>query len=263
LRDAAAKEWLETSLLRALHRCNAAAYYAGRVGLLVQEREAAALRSAKDRAEDVPPRPGMVATFRLRSTSVDDLLFDVDAFLAAARSCLDFAASVIAPHLGMDRRTSMTTLLKSHMNVTHCSFAVLPRWREWITQLMAYRDTCVDHVTLRAASGHELVYENGTVVCAMMPIGLEKVISKSTRDTRSLRHAVLQEDVSKGLERRESQRSITLPDGPKVTRRKITYAVAPGYVRVERFCEDHHRQLERFLVDLLNEAAQATFKTTS
>ncbi len=93
------------------------------------------LRSAKDRAEDVPPRPGMVATFRLRSTSVDDLLFDVDAFLAAARSCLDFAASVIAPHLGMDCRTSMTTLLKSHMNVTHCSFAVLPRWRSGPTAL--------------------------------------------------------------------------------------------------------------------------------
>ncbi len=70
------------------------------------------------------------------------------------------------------------------------------------------------------------VYENGTVVCAMMPIGLEKVISKSTRDTRSLRHAVLQEDVLEGIRASEMQRSITLPDGPKVTRRKITYAVA-------------------------------------
>ncbi len=111
LKDQTSKDWIETSVLRAIGKLGAAAYHAANVSELVQgTSNRAAESAARIEKEDL----GETTTVRVGGRfPILEVAYEVDAFLAAARAGIDFGGTVLALHLGMNRRTSITDLLKA------------------------------------------------------------------------------------------------------------------------------------------------------
>lgn len=95
LKDQASKDWMETSVLRALAKLDAAAYHCSTVARLVE----GAHEKAKTIAGPVehPPSPKLKPTKMIVSGtfSVQEIAFEIDAFLAASRASIDFGGTVL------------------------------------------------------------------------------------------------------------------------------------------------------------------------
>jgi hypothetical protein len=111
LKDQASKDWMETSVLRAITKLDAAAYHSSTVARLVE--------SAHEKAKTIAGPFELPTSRKLRPTkmsvsgtfSVQEIVFEIDAFLAASRASIDFGGTVLALHLGMNRRTSISKVL--------------------------------------------------------------------------------------------------------------------------------------------------------
>ena len=251
LKDQTIKDWIETSLHRALKRLDAAQYHAAKVAHLVEQLNKKATEHASKLK--VPKNPKV--TVHITSTSsMDEIAFEVDAFLAAARSCLDFAANILARHLGMHPKTSISDILGALKKAKQPAFPFLTTWQPWIDRLKKYRDECVHYRTLRAQAGHEAVYKEGSIAQTSIPVVLREEIGKDEPDTRAMRMFAADADLPVGLDRTESWGGATFPDGTDyMFQHEISYETAPGYIHVEKFCEQHLAQLQQFLVELLAE----------
>jgi hypothetical protein len=84
---------------------------------------------------------------------VQEIAFEIDAFLAAARAAIDFGGTIVALHLGMHGRTSITRVLESIKKAPKSFFALLLAWTAWIEILKRFRDECVHYRALRTQTG--------------------------------------------------------------------------------------------------------------
>jgi len=84
----------------------------------------------------------------------EKIAYELDAFLAAARGCIDFIAGMLSLHLkGMSRRTSITSLLERAERHPTASFSrLLTRWKDWIELVKEYRDECIHYRAIRFGS---------------------------------------------------------------------------------------------------------------
>jgi hypothetical protein len=113
--------------------------------------------------------------------------FDLTSFLAAATAAIDFGGTGLALHLGMNRGTSITNLLKGQAKMTQPPFAFLSSWVPWIEDLKKYRDECVHYRTLRAYSGYVAVRTKGSTAYATMPFVVPQQVRQDKVDTRMSR----------------------------------------------------------------------------
>ena len=149
LKDQASKGWMETSVLRALAKLDAAAYHCSTVAHLVE--------SAHEKAQTFAGPVEYPSVTKLKPTkmtvagtfSVQEIAFGIDAFLAAARAGIDFGGTILALHLGMNRRTSISKVLEFLKKAPKPPFAFLLPWVPRIENLKAYRDECVHYRALR------------------------------------------------------------------------------------------------------------------
>lgn len=125
LKDQTAKDWMETSVLRALTKLDAAAYHCANVARLAQS----AHEKAKSMAGplELPRSPKLIpGKMSVSGTlSVQEIAFELDAFLAASRASIDFGGGVLALHLGMNRRTSISKVLDTLTKASKPPFALL------------------------------------------------------------------------------------------------------------------------------------------
>lgn len=258
LKDKTSKDWMETSVLRAFGKLGAAAYHGSNVWRLVQGMSTMATESA---ARIEKEHLGETATVRIGGRFPTlEVAYEVDAFLTAARACIDFGGSVLALHLGMNRRTSIAELLKSQAKKTKPPFAFLLAWAPWIEDLKKYRDECVHYRTLRAYSGYEAVRKKGSVAFATIPFVVPRQVRPDEPDTRELRMFEMDNDPD-GLDKIEDWTDLTRGDGSvEVLGHSIRYEPSDGYMRVEEFCSRHLDKLREFLVRVFEEALAADFK---
>jgi hypothetical protein len=183
--------------------------------------------------------------------SVQEIAFEIDAFLAAARASIDFGGTVLALHLGMNRRTSISKVLDFLKKAPKPPFAFLLPWAPWIESLKAYRDECVHYRALRTQTGYRAVRREGALALAVMPFVIPQEIGEDQPDTRAERYGMYRddEDLPGGLDKRESWGEVTMGDGSThVLEISLSYSPATGYIRVEEF-----------LVRVFEEALSAKF----
>lgn len=262
LKDQASKDWMETSVLRALAKHDAAAYHCSTVARLV----GSAHEKAKALANpaEYPPASKLKPT-KMRvagAFSVQETAFEIDAFLAAGRASIDFAGTVLALHLGMNRRTSISKVLEFLKKQPQPPFGFLLMWAPWIESLKAYRDECVHYRALRTQTGYEAVRRKGALAVAILPFVIPQDIGQDHPDTRAERFGMYRDDddLPEGLDKRETWGEVTMKDGStQVMEHSISYSPATGYVRVEEFCAQHLDKLREFLVRVFEEALKAKF----
>ena len=159
LKDRGSKEWMETCVLRALAKLDAATYHSSRVARLVTESndKGAAFFQTLELGADGTEGKWSAATKTVGSTrGVQEIAFEIDAFLAASRAAIDFGGAVLALHTGMGKRTGITTFLEVIKKAKKPIFPFLVRLgMPWIEALKAYRDECVHYRALRMQTGYE------------------------------------------------------------------------------------------------------------
>jgi hypothetical protein len=272
LKDDASKDRLETLVLRAISKLYAASYHCSNVARLVQSahEEAKALASALKHPTNTDFQTaarsiGAVEILQgARGTfPVQEIAFEIDAFLAASRASIDFGGRVVGLHLGMDEKTSIRSVLKSIKKAPKSLFAFLLGWGTWIEVLRNYRNECVHYRALQTHTGYEAVSRNGVLALAILPFVIPEEIGHDQPDTRASRSGMGRPDdhLVEGLERRESWGSISIDGGPhRVTDFSISYSPWVGYVPVEDFCAQHLEKLREFLVKIFEETPKARFK---
>ncbi len=262
LKDQDSKDWMETSVLRALAKLDAAAYHCSTVTGLVERanEKAKALANPAEyppASKLKPTKMSVAGTF-----SVQEIAFEIDAFLAAARASIDFAGTVLALHIGMNRRTSISKVLAFLKKQPHIPFGFLLTWAPWIESLKGYRDECVHYRALRTQAGYEAVRRKGVLAVAILPFVIPREIRPDQPDTRAERCGMYRDDddLSEGLDKSESWGEVTMGDGStQVIEHSISYSPATGYVRIEEFCAQHLEKLREFLVRVFEEALKAKF----
>jgi hypothetical protein len=263
LKDHASKDWMETSVLRALSKLDAASYHCSNVTRLVQgaHEKAKALTGAMEYPTKTKLKPTKI---RVAGTfTAQEIAFEIDAFLAAARASIDLGGAVLALHLGMNRRTSIIEVLKSIKKAPKSPFAILLEWAPWIEVLKKYRDECVHYRALRTQTGYEAVRRKGVLAVAILPLVIPQEIRHDQLDTRAVRFGMYSDDDSlpEGLDKSESWGEATMADGStQVLGHSISYSPSGGYIRVEEFCAQHIEKLREFLVHVFEETPKAKFK---
>jgi hypothetical protein len=255
-KDTVTKEWMETAVLRAFAKIEAAEYHASNVARRVVQKHEKLKPSPGLTASDEKPKGTVV---RVQGTfPVQEIAYEIDAFLAAARAAIDFLANILALHLGMNHRSGISSVRKHLKKFAHSPFTFLLDYEEWIDSLKDYRDECVHYRALRGYSGYEAIRQDDTTVEARIPFVIPKRIRSDMPDTRARR--AFGTDSLEGLSRFESTGRVSSNDGTtRVIQLTVGYEPAPGYILAESFCMQHQNTLRAFAVRLLNEVPKLGF----
>ncbi len=265
-KDQTAKDWMETSVHRALAKLDAAAYHCSNVGRLVEGAHEKAKKALSDHSRSVHDlRVKNLKTRTSGTVAVQEIAYEIDAFLAASRASVDFSANIIALHLGMTRRTGVTSVL-GWLDKNPCPpFAFVIEGRAWIENLKAYRDECVHFRTLRAQVGFEAERTKGVTAKATMPFFVAENITPAndrpdTRARRAFEFALGDDFLPEGFSRIETRGSFTADDGTELQfEHTIRYDPPPGYVLAEEFCSRHLDKLREFTASVFEKAPTPGF----
>jgi len=249
-------------VLRALGKLDAATYHCSNLASRVQSshKNAKTLAGKLGDPANAKVQPDMTRVSGV--FSVREIAFEIDAFLAAARASIDFGGTLLALHLGMNGRTSITRVLQSVEKSPMGGFAFLLGWAPWIEALKRYRDECVHYRTLRPRTGYEAARRKGALAVAVMPFVIPQEIASDQPDTRATRFGMGRDDDYPlvGLDKIESWGTVRFDNGnSEVVDHSIEYIPSKGYVRVEDFCAQHLEKLREFLIELFEAALKAKF----
>ena len=258
LKDQTSKDWMETSVLRTLARLDAAAYHQANIERLVRT----GIDTVAEHAGATTHSAGAELASEIRTARIFSVLeigFEIEAFLAAARSCVDFGGSILALHLGMNRRTSITKILDFVKGKASPPFGFLLPLAPWIESVKEYRDECVHYRTLRMLTGYETIRRNGVLASAIRPLVIPEEPGKDRPDTRLMRMLGPENELPVGLDRSESSGSVSRNGVLLSFEHLIQYEPASGYVRVEDFSGKNLARLCEFLEQMFNETLAAKF----
>lgn len=257
------KQWLETSLLRALARASAAQYHLNRLREKIRKIHARKDELVKSMEADPMTGLGPIAVARVQMRRpVDPIAFELEAFLAAARSSIDFTAQALAKFIkGIKHVRSITALRDMAKRGPGEPFApFITKWDAWIGALKDYRDQFTHLRTLRGESGYR-VTRRGPKVCGVaIPFVIpEAPIEKDEPDTRLTR--MLFEDELSRVDVTSSHGLVTHPDGTtEVLEMSEEMTPTAGYVEVSTFCQRHLDQLRGFIAEAMEEMKATNFK---
>jgi hypothetical protein len=104
-RDELGKQWMQSCIIRACRKLQAAEYHCANINAEIQR--------SRELGEHSANTSGMTHGGMFMFGAKEQIAYELDAFLAAARGCIDFIAGMLSLHLrGMSRRTSITRLLE-------------------------------------------------------------------------------------------------------------------------------------------------------
>ena len=193
----------------------------------------------------------------------DEIAYELDAFLAAARSCIDFISGMLALHIeGMNRRTGSTSLLKK-LKPTSPFSRLLTRWQNWIGEVKEYRDECVHYRTIHMTGGFEIEPRDGEKVVTIIPVLVPEKVLPDKPSTRA-RMGVVLFDIQEIVGLRAS---LLNAEGPvSDSAKKLMEILAEfkrdkGYVRVENFCDRHVEKLHQLVSESFREVLRLKFQS--
>jgi len=196
-------------------------------------------------------------------TNAEPYIYELAAFLEAAKSSLDFLATAFSGYLPGVEADSIQTLIRmaepTHKRAASFELNAVKRHLPWLKELRDYRHHLVHRMVVTASSGHETHREGTITSLANMPVVVPKSTPSYYPDTRLAR---LTEDLPRGLSVMRSRASFTTSDGhEEVVDYTIRYEPSPGYIRIEDFMTRHFDTLTCFFADLTTDAISLGFCT--
>jgi hypothetical protein len=252
-RDDQAKEWMESCVMRAVKKLQAAEYHHANIDSEIQDLRKMA-GTAREKAH----------TGFMRSEQ-DKVAFELDAFLAAARSCIDFVSGMLALHFkGMDRKTSITSLLKRADEGSAGPFAGLLRQsQEWIEYIRKYRDEYVHYRTIHVTGGYKSESRGGDVVVSVLPVLVPANIRYDKPTTRATRNLPVLADIHEmvGIEGVPPCPGPVSDESKKLAEELSAFAEQQrDMVPVEDFCGQHLEKLHQFVSNSFREVVDLGFR---
>lgn len=263
LKNQEVKDWLETLVLQAFRKLDAAQHHHTNIQESIYRNKK---RFEEHIKADNYDAGGLLnaASTHVGVVPASDLAYELDALLAAIRSSIDFGGRILALHLGMDKKTSISEVLKLVKKSPNPPFAFLLEWAPWIEDVREYRDQCTHYRTLRLHTGYEAIHRNGVLTWALRPAVIPKAHGHDRPDTRRDRMMEDQIEDPVGLNRSASSMSVKAPDGTVLQfEHSVEYMPADGYILVEQFSSQHVRHLQGFLTAVFEGASAAKFSFQS
>ena len=193
----------------------------------------------------------------------DQIAFELDAFLAATRACVDFVSAMLALHIkGMNRRTGSTSLLKKVGPNSTAPFShLLTKWKGWIDEMKEYRDECIHYQTIYVSSGYEIESRGGKNVAKIIPVLVPKEILPDKPTTRRGRNAMMLIDIQKniGIAGVPPHATGPLSDEAKTIMGILSEFKEDRYVSVEDFCGQYLEKLNQFVSESFREVFRLKF----
>ena len=205
-----------------------------------------------------------------------DVLFEIDAFLAAARSALDFLGAVLSRYIegtDTDRLRVIASLLK-HSKGALADF-IANEWIDWIEDFIDYRDDLLHRTVIPATSSVfsqvsgpdaktnklkkvQAEYQEGMEeeVIAVCPIPLKPNLA-----SRLSRFEVFgPDDDDPPLGFLKSESSLIIEDGSdKFQLTSIKYEVEHGFIEAEKFSQENLEKIVNFIKTVFDELIELNF----
>jgi hypothetical protein len=253
-RDELGRQWMRSCIARAIRKLQAAEYHC--------ENLRAKIQSYRELAEQSTQVNGIAAFYEQ-----EEIAYELDAFLAAARGCIDFISAMLSLHLrGMSRRASITTLLKRAENEPTAAFSsLLTRWKQWIELLKEYRDECVHYRAIEATGDYKVTVVDGERILTIIPILVPERVqpdkpSGGMPGAGRFLAEVHQSVGIRGVPPCGAEGPLT-KDAQKLMAMMEPIEEGHGYIRVERFCQQHLETLHQFASDSFEEVLAFKFQS--
>lgn len=253
--DDLAKQWMESCIIRAVKKLQAAEYHHANIYSEIQDLHKTARRATRSLR-------GTHGKMFARAEK-DQIAFELDAFLAATRACVDFVSGMLALHIkGMHRKTGSTALLKNvQTNATAPFNDLLTKWKAWIEEMKEYRDECIHYQTIYVSGGYEIESRGGKKVVKIIPVLVPKEILPDKPTTRRGRNAMMIVDIHKniGIAGIPPHATGALSDEAKGIMDLLAEFKEDRYVPVEDFCGQHLEKLHQFVFESFREVFPLKF----
>jgi hypothetical protein len=257
-RDELGKQWMQSCIIRAVRKLKAAEYHCANIDAEIQR--------LRELAEQSAQTTGMTRGGMFVFGEKEKVAYEVDAFLAAARGCIDFIAGMLSLHLrGMSRRTSITSLLERAERESAASFSILlTRWKEWIELVKEYRDECIHYRTIEATGGFRVDVKDGERILTIIPVLVPEHVlpDKPTSGNPAAGRFLIEIHQLVGIAGVPPHAEGPLSESAK----KIIEMMEPihegnGYIRAELFCQQHLERLHLFVSESFEEVLTLKFQS--
>jgi hypothetical protein len=257
-RDDLGKQWMQSCIICAVRRLKAAEYHCANIDAEIQRSRELAEQSAQTSGMT----PGVMVVFGEK----EEIAYELDAFLAAARSCVDFIAGMLSLHLrGMSRRTSIARLLERAKREAAASFSsLLTRWKEWIELVKKYRDECIHYRAIEATGGFKVDVKDGEKILTIIPVLVPEGVppDKPTSGRPGAGRLLTEIHQLVGIAGVPPHAEGPLSESAK----RIIEMMEPiqegnGYIRVELFCQQHLERLHQFVSESFDEVLTLKFQS--
>lgn len=257
----------ETYLMYSFRKYKAAEYHYNNV-IRFREEDKKSYSNEINKLKELPNSkiPGTKGINKVikRTSSSNHYIYEISAFLAAIRSCIDFVAIVTSMYLsGMEGISSVTPILKKINNSGfNCSiFECYKRHTDWILLLRKYRDKLIHYLTLTAQSGYEHHIRDEKEKLVIYPVVIctnirDLPISGFLPDTRK---KIFYEDHDI-LDMQRSEISISRDGKEELQEFEIKYCAPTGYMEVSEFLAEHLEGYKEFFSDIIGAFEQLEFK---
>jgi hypothetical protein len=255
--DELGKQWMQSCITRAVRKLKAAEYHCVNIDAEIRRSRELAEQSAQ-----TVMTHGSMLMFEEKET----IAYELDAFLAASRGCIDFIARMLSLHLqGMDRKTSITRLLERAEREPTASFSsLLTKWKEWFELVKKYRDECIHYRAIDATGGFKIDVKDGEKILTVIPVLVPERIPHDKPTIRGPGAGKLLTEIH------QSVGIVGVPPlavGPlsesakRVMEMMEPIAEGNGYIRVERFCQQHLGSLHQFVSESFDEVLMLKFQS--
>jgi hypothetical protein len=246
------KQWMESCVIRAIRKLQAAEYHCTNISSEIRELN----KTARKAARSFKGKQGKM----FARSEKDKIAYELDAFLAAVRSCIDFVSGMLALHMGMNRRTGSTSLLKK-LKPTSPFSGLLTRWQQWIGQVKEYRDEYVHYRTLYMSGGFEIESRAGKSVATIVPVLVPEEVLPDKPTTRVGRNLMMLVDIHKniGIEGVPPCPKGPMSDAGEKVMEILAEFERDKYVPVEDLCGQHLKKLHQFVSESFKEVHPLKF----
>jgi len=257
-KDEIGKQWMRSCIIRAIRKLQAAEYHCANID--------AEIRRSRELAEQGAQTSGMTHGGMLLFGEKEKIAYELEAFLAAARGCIDFIAGMFSLHLqGMSRKTSITRLLERAEREPAASFSsLLTRWKDWIELVKKYRDECIHYRAIEATGGYKVDVKDGEKVLTIIPVLVPESVppDRPTSGNPGAGRLLTAIHQFVGIAGVPPHGEEPLSESAE----KMIEMMEPieegnGYIRVELFCQQHLERLHQFVSSSFDEVLTLKFQS--
>lgn len=250
LKSQANKERYESCIMFAFRKFQSLAYHLNNTITLL-DKETELLAKKIDQLAELKDLKLIKITNKVKKDSYE-FIYELSAFLAALKSCLDFLAEVSSFYLkGIKVNYSISPLLKLIKTRHSKILGFIKSNAKWINYICEYRHPIVHRLVINPQSGYEVHQLKNKSSQVLYPVLIPKTKPNFITDTR--RHRIMDNDNDSLPNAIYSEEICTVTKNgvEEVLHFNVNIEPSDDYIRIEDFIKDHKSKCEDFFIALI------------